>query len=497
MDRARLNRITRLARAGALEQAWALFRADGLDARRDDPDALTLHGRLLKDRAAQARGDAREALLNEAIAAYERASHLACATYPLINAATLALLAGRRDRAQALALETLELIDSSDCAPETAYWLDATRAEAYLLLGRREEADAILGQAMQRQPEAWEDHASTLRQFEMIASEMDWPAAWLDRYRPPPSVHFEGIMGIAADDAKARDAIAASLAGIGPGNVIGALAAGADIMIAEEALRLGGHLHVVLPCAAELFLQTSVSPLGSAWEARFAHLMDEAVSVHVLDDWQPLSQASVSIARQAAMGLAIREGRRLRSSAIALCVEGQGEEGQSAGEVEWQRHGVEVRRIVVERSNLSRAVLPSTSRATALLALPEALASELPRGGKRLAGHGDFAVHGFSSIADGARMAQSLVARNSGARLALDYCAVLDANPSGCFDRCLALSSADVKGVIALGEAAALALSLQMPSANVEPLGSIRGVTGELPIYGLFPDRVSGDQLSE
>lgn len=498
MDRTRLNSITRLARAGALEQAWALFRAAGLDARLDDPNALTLHGRLLKDRAAQAEGEAREALLNDAIAAYERASHLSRATYPLINAATLALLAGRRERAQALALETLALIDGDDCAPETAYWLDATRAEACLLLGRTREAETILGQAVENQPEAWEDHASTLRQFTMIAAAIGQSTAWLDRYRPPPSMHFDGILGIAADDAGARDAIASSLRDIRPGNVAGALAAGADIMIAEEALRLGAHLHVVLPCAPELFLKASVLPWGSAWEARFAHLMEEAVSVLILDDWQSPSQASVSIARQAAMGLAILDARRLQSSAVALRIQDLAlPEAKSDDDADWERYGFEVRRIAIERSNLNSAALPSTSHAMALLTLPEALAPELPAGGKCLAKRDGFAVLAFSTIAEGVEAAKDLVARHPKARLGLDYCAMSDANPADPFDRGLPLSSADVKGAIALSEAAALALTLQMPAANVEPMGSIRGATGELPIYGLFPDRVSGNQLGK
>ncbi|MCJ2177184.1 TRAFs-binding domain-containing protein [Novosphingobium album (ex Hu et al. 2023)] len=497
MDRAQLNSITRLARAGALEQAWAQFLTAGLDTRLDDPNALTVHGRLLKDRAAQADGETRDALLNDAIAAYERASHLSRATYPLINAATLALLAGRRDRAQALALETLALIDSDDCAPETTYWLDATRAEACLLLGRKGEAETILGRAVENQPEAWEDHASTLRQFAMIAAEMGWSADWLDRYRPPPSLHFDGILGIAEDDAEARDAIASALHTIRPGNVVGALAAGADIMVAEEALRLGAHLHVVLPCAPELFLQASVLPLESAWEARFAHLMDEAVSVLILDDWQPLSLASIAIARQAAMGLAIRDARRLQSSAIALRVQEPDQEGPSHDDADWMRHGLELRRVVIERSNLSSAALPSTSQATALLTLPTALARELPSGSKRLASREGLALHSFSTITEGARAAQHLVAQHPNARLGLDYCAVSDASLSVHFDRGLTLSSTDIKGAIALSEAAALALTLQIPAANVEPMGSIRGATGELSIYGLFPDRVSGNQLGK
>ena len=47
-----LSSIVALARAGALDHAWSLFRAAGHDERDDDPAVLTVMGRLLKDSAA-------------------------------------------------------------------------------------------------------------------------------------------------------------------------------------------------------------------------------------------------------------------------------------------------------------------------------------------------------------------------------------------------------------------------------------------------------------
>ena len=184
MIRPQLNSITRLARAGALEQAWATFHAAGLSPQSDDPDVLTVYGRLLKDRAAAESGTVREDLLNRAITAYERASALSRATYPLINAATLAFLAGRGEAATTLAHAVMALLDDPLRAAETPYWIDATRAEALLLLGRTRDAERMLRRAIGHQPEAWEDHASTLRQFAMILAEAGQPVDWLDRHRP-------------------------------------------------------------------------------------------------------------------------------------------------------------------------------------------------------------------------------------------------------------------------------------------------------------------------
>jgi hypothetical protein len=57
---ASLVAITMLARSGALELAWARLEAGGFAP--DDPAALTVRGRLLKDRARLADGADRRRL---------------------------------------------------------------------------------------------------------------------------------------------------------------------------------------------------------------------------------------------------------------------------------------------------------------------------------------------------------------------------------------------------------------------------------------------------
>ncbi len=84
------------ARAGALDHACRLFLEGGFELVNDDPAVLSVRGRLLKDRALAAEGAERRRLYLEAAGAYARAAELGGATYPLVNAATLFLLAGRR-----------------------------------------------------------------------------------------------------------------------------------------------------------------------------------------------------------------------------------------------------------------------------------------------------------------------------------------------------------------------------------------------------------------
>src|SRR3982750_2399890 len=128
-----LSTIIALARAGALDHAWNQFSMAGYAVRDDDPAALTVKGRLLKDRALRASGDERRRFYLESAEAYRRAAALQPGTYPLINAATLSLLSGDVAQARDIAREVLDRIAREPEEPETPYWRAATEAEAWLI----------------------------------------------------------------------------------------------------------------------------------------------------------------------------------------------------------------------------------------------------------------------------------------------------------------------------------------------------------------------------
>ncbi|MCW3836156.1 tetratricopeptide repeat-containing protein [Sphingomonas canadensis] len=314
-----LAEVHALARAGAKEAARAAFSAAGLDGVADDPAVLTLKGRLLKDAADGASGAARAALLGRAADAYAAAARLSpAATYPLINAATLALLSGAGRRAEQLARETLALLDGGAHEPDTPYWLGATRSEALLLTGRETEARAALRDAIAGSPEAWEDHAVTLRQFRRILDEQGRPAQWLEGFRPPPAVHFAGPIGVSPDDRALIAALDSAAATIGGGTACGALAAGFDILAAEALLRAGARLQIVLPGPVDAFAAASVLPAGAAWLPRFEALLAAALSVETLDLPGPISAAAAVLAEEMALGEAVRRARERGSGAVAL-----------------------------------------------------------------------------------------------------------------------------------------------------------------------------------
>lgn len=315
-DGATIAAITAYARAGASDYAWRLFAEAGLEARRDDPAAMALHGRLLKDRALAAVGEARRRLAAEAAAAYGEAARLRPATYPLINAATLALIAGDRGAAGRLADQVLARLDSGE-EQDTPWWQGATRAEALLLKGETARAQAALAEAHRVAPQAWEDHAVTLRQFATLIAEQGGDAGWLDPFRPPRRLHFAGPLRLAGDEAELAARIDAVIAAEGVGCGHGALAAGADLLIAERLLAAGAELDILLPGGEAAFVAQSVEPFGA--QARFEQVMAAAASVRGIGDAAAFPLA-VALADDVAMGQAVMEADVLCTEAVQLVI---------------------------------------------------------------------------------------------------------------------------------------------------------------------------------
>lgn len=366
-----LARIRQIARSGDVLRAWRLFKGAGLLESRDS-EALSLKGRLLKDRGLRSLGPDRTELLDRAQDAYARAAGGRRATYPLINAATIALLNGKPDEAQDLARQVLELLESGEYEPETRYWLGATAAEAKLLLGDARAARLALEEAVKAAPDAWEDQAATLRQFQQILEWTGAPFGLFDHLRPPASLYFSGIIGLPQDEARVRAEIGAMLDRVRPGMVFGALAAGSDILIAEMAIAAGARLHVVLPTSIEAFREISVAHFGGDWAERFDRLLDDADVIDILEGPGRLSGAAVHLAAQVAMGLAIRRARVLATEALAFHV-GRAFDELSPPEVEWRRQGRLLHELVLDESVPAHGAGFDPAVNRAVLAMPGAI----------------------------------------------------------------------------------------------------------------------------
>lgn len=325
MAQTTLPAITALARAGAVERAWALFEQGGYSISGSSPAALAVRGRLLKDRARMAQGAQRSLLFADAARSYSEAYLLAPAPYLAINAATARLLAGDPAGAIEGASATLELLDAAQSAADTPYYLAATRAEALLLLGDEALAEQALAEAARHDPDGWDDRAVTLAQLRAIAAAQHRELPWLDRYAPPESLHFAGHMGLAShgtSELALTNSLVALLDQLRPGFAWGALAAGADIIVCEHLLARGCQIHAVLPCPPDQFEAQSVAPAGDAWQARYHAVFEQVASVQ----WAGPAAASVhdqiatAHAGELAIGGAMLNARRLSSRASQLIV---------------------------------------------------------------------------------------------------------------------------------------------------------------------------------
>jgi hypothetical protein len=323
--------ILRLARSGSPERAWALMEQHGLLNSDSDSQALTLQARLVKDRAKRTKGLDSGALFTEAADIYAKAGALTKSSYPLINAATMSLLAGDKVRSKALAREVLAIIEADPKEGETPYWREATRAEAFLLLGDEVEANGALGLGIAKQPEAWEDHAATISQFSLILSHQGRDKGWLDSHRPPISVYFSGLSSPCRDSDRISDAMRHFIATENIGFAYGALAAGADLMFAQAFLKhrdkvsACAELHVILPFRIDRFRETSVLAFGAHWLPIFDDVLAQAASVTILGGDEPPLLLAVESADQVAMGRAIRSAQILESRAVGITVLAQGE----------------------------------------------------------------------------------------------------------------------------------------------------------------------------
>lgn len=413
-------------------------------------------------------GRERSRLFAKAAAEYAAAGDGARSTYALINAASLSRLAGDEEAAKSRSRSVLAMLDSGRHAPDTAYWLAATRAEALLVLGEDSAARVAMYDAICKAPEAWEDHAITLRQFRLLSTGEESGASWIEAFRPPPVLYFAGLIGIAGDDELARGYVTRAIGKIGPCMGFGALAAGTDILAAEALLEAGAELHVVLPARSDLFRSVSVAGSGSGWVSRFDRCLASASSVAVIPGGGDLNGSAVAMAGEIAMGLAIGKAAELETRAVALRTFAPRNAGSPMAGLwdRWRAQGLPVNAIPLERTALSNKLSPARqSQPAALLA----------------AGGGSMRRECFSSMAQALAAAREM----DDCQVALDY--VLASGPPDDDDWVFAeaaVAAADGPGIVASGCALAAA-RLAQPGLVAETAGSVRHRRGQTDVHAL------------
>jgi histidine ammonia-lyase len=362
--------VLSLANAGATALALEKYYEFGLD-QCPQTDARSLLGRLKKDEAFGETGEARAALFREGRAIYEEAFHAAAAAgdpeayYPAINAATLALFAGEAAAAGRFAGKVLELlaprIASLDEGAPDRYWVLATMLEAHLVRGDLKAAGGLVARVVAAAGRDDAALATTGRQLERIVAAKKLDSGVLAAFKVPTVVHYLGPMiasplghnGGFRAAATVADDIAAVVGGMRIGAAYGSLAAGADILFAEALLEQGVALNIVLPCAAEGFIEQAVRPAGEGWVARFHSCLAAAKTMRLATEDAYLGDDQLfPYGSNLAMGLASLCARHLHAPLMQLAVwDGVVDDGAVAGTAAdmsaWREAGHPVRIVAV------------------------------------------------------------------------------------------------------------------------------------------------------
>jgi class 3 adenylate cyclase len=144
------------------------------------------------------------------------------------------------------------------------------------------------------------------------------------------------------------------------GFAYGALAAGSDILIAEELLDVGAELHVVLPFAEADFLEQSVAPAGQEWVRRYHDCKARAASLTFASSMSYMGEMEqFAYGSKVTMGMARLRARHLNGDALQLAIVDNPEAAtlSSSDIAAWQGGGG--RSVVVTAGRLLRPTMPA------------------------------------------------------------------------------------------------------------------------------------------
>jgi class 3 adenylate cyclase/tetratricopeptide (TPR) repeat protein len=354
-----------LARSGATDRAGRVLE-QLRDENHANEETLGMLARTYKDRAAAAQ-DRHTAgkLLRLAAETYAQAHKLSGGYWTGINAATTALLIGKKDHAAKLAAAV-----RASCLAELKqvrgdkYWLFATLGEAALILRDLPQARDWYAQAGDLGRRRFGDLQSSRRNARLLLDYWKIESPEIERaLQIPRIIVFAGHMidqpartaprfPPRLEPAVARE-IEKQIEAIGAGLGYASAACGSDILFLEAMLERGDEIVVVLPYEREEFIRDSVDLVPrSNWPERFDRVLEKASRV-VMASPQRLEIGGVSYdyTNQLLLGLASIRAHQLNTELIPLAVwdraPGDGAGGTADVIEQWSDAGLPVRIIDV------------------------------------------------------------------------------------------------------------------------------------------------------
>jgi len=351
-----------LARSGATQRANLILTRLRHEGHRDE-ETLGILARTHKDlwmhATTKTEGNRQLKLAHKF---YLEAYHLHRGYYSGINAATLALLIGKKDEAKALAKEVrdacLAELKSLPKNSGNRYWPIATLGEASLIARCWTEAEDWYAQAAALAKGQFADLSSTRRNARILLNHSGRDSSTIERaLKIPGIIVFAGHLidrpdrstpRFPADSEPAvRQAMQSRLKTIAPGFGYASAGCGSDILFFEALLERGAEAHVVLPYDKQQFIQDSVAFANSDWVNRFERVLERATTVTTASS-ERIEEGSMSFeyANLLLFGLADIRARQLETDLVPLAVwdqkPGDGPGGTASAVKHWKDLGLDV-----------------------------------------------------------------------------------------------------------------------------------------------------------
>ena len=263
--------------------------------------------------------------------------------YPCINVAFMHFMFHHFDEANDYATKAREICRKLRKKGIDSYWIEATEAEASLILGQIESAVESYDLAFKREDAQPSSIASTRKQALQIASMFDDKAIRKKMEKAFPLLGIVACSGHVIDnpgrskrfppeaESAAKRKIEDALEKLGARCGYSSAACGTDILFLEAMAERGGETHVFLPFAKEEFIETSVRRAGGNWVARFERVLDHATSVHyVTNEGYYGDDYLFTFCNQVMLGFAAMRGRGLDEDPNLLVI-WDGEPGETGG----------------------------------------------------------------------------------------------------------------------------------------------------------------------
>jgi class 3 adenylate cyclase len=242
--------------------------------------------------------------------------------YPCINISFMHFFSGNNEAGKDYAEKAWKICEKLKAGGKNDYWIQATEAEALLLLGSVDDAVFSYSEAVSMRDTEPSWISSTRKQALQIAGAYEDEEIRDKIQSAFPTLGIVAFSGHVLDqpgsiprfpaeaEEMAKREIEVSLEEMDASCGYSSAACGTDIIFLEAMIERGAETHIFLPFAKEEFIETSVRRAGGNWVSRFESVLDQATSIHyVTKDGYNGEDTLYTFCNDVLLGFAAMRGR--------------------------------------------------------------------------------------------------------------------------------------------------------------------------------------------